>query len=126
MPTRFVDAGQFSGPGAWYGTRGRENPTMKITQDTKVAEMLEARPDLRWTLVANGIEGLAEESHFPPPQRTLGEAAQRHGADATKLLAALKRAAAAPPDVAFLAAVKQKYANFKGGCCGGHDHGHHH
>jgi hypothetical protein len=99
---------------------------MKITPDTKVAEMLSLRPDLRWTLVANGIEALANEDHCPPPQRTLGEAAQRHGANAAQLLAALNQAAAGAPDAAFIAAMKQKYANFKGGCCGGHDHDHHH
>jgi hypothetical protein len=94
---------------------------MNITLETKVAEMLRAKPDLRWTMVANGIEGLAEESHFPPPHRTLGEAAQRHGADAGKLVAALNAAAAAP-DPVFVAAMKRKYAGFTGGCCGGHHH----
>lgn len=99
---------------------------MKITPDTKVAEMLTARPDLRWTLVANGIEALAKETHFPPPQRTVGEAAQRHGADPTQLLAALNQAAAGAPNHAFIAEMKRKYAHFTGGCCGGHGHDHHH
>ena len=95
---------------------------MKITPDTTVVEMLTARPDLRWTLVANGIEALANESHLPPPHRTVGEAAQRHGADANRLLAALNAAAGAAPDEAFLAEMKRKYANFRGACCGGHAH----
>jgi hypothetical protein len=95
---------------------------MKITPDTKVAEMLTARPDLRWTLVANGIEALAKEDHFPPPQRTVGEAAQRHGANAAQLLAALNQAADGEPDSAFIAVMKRKYADFEGGCCGGHAH----
>lgn len=99
---------------------------MKITPDTKVAALLAERPDLRWTLVTNGIEALANETHCPPPERTVGEAAQRHGADATRLLDALNRAAAGAPDEAFIAAMKRKYAGFKGGCCGGHGHDHHH
>jgi hypothetical protein len=99
---------------------------MEITLDTKVAPMLAARPDLRWTLVTNGIEALANETHFPPPDRTVGEAAQRHGADASRLLDALNRAAAVAPDAAFIAEVKQKYAGFKTACCGGHGHDHKH
>lgn len=98
---------------------------MNITPDTKVAEILQVRPDLRWTLVANGIEGLAKEDHVPPPHRTVGEAAQRHGADAGKLVAALNAAASAAPDTAFIAEMKRKYAGFTGGCCHGHGEHHH-
>ena len=73
-------------------------------------------------LAVEDIEALAKEDHFPPPQRTVGEAAQRHGANAVQLLAALNQAAAGEPDSAFIAAMKRKYADFEGGCCGGHAH----
>lgn len=92
---------------------------MTITQDSRVADILAVRPDLRWTLVANGIEGLADETHFPPPHRTVGEAAARHGVNTAKLVAALAAAWEQKPDSAFVAEMKQKYADFKGGCCHG-------
>jgi hypothetical protein len=95
---------------------------MKITFDTSVAAMLTERPDLRWTLVDGGIVPLVNEHHFPPPQRTVGEAAVRHGIDPQPLIEALNRAAAAAPDPVLAAAIKKKYADFQGGCCGGHAH----
>jgi len=92
----------------------------QVTRDTRVAELLAARPDLRWTLVAHGLTGLADESHLPPPERTLGQAGQRHGADVDELVAAADRAWQQPADTKFVAEMKQKFAGFKGGCCGHH------
>lgn len=96
---------------------------MKIKHTTTVATLLTARPDLRWTLVANGIEGLADEDHHPPPERTVGEAAERHGADVEVLIAALNAAAMKKPDPQFIARLKQRFAGYKHGCC--HASGHH-
>jgi hypothetical protein len=93
---------------------------MKITYDTKLAEILGARPDLRWTLVEQGIDGLADESHFPPPQRTVAEAASRHGANADAMVGALNGAWQAGPDEARIAAVKAKFPAHKHQCCCGH------
>lgn len=98
---------------------------MNITRQTRVADILAARPDLRWTLAEGGLTGLANETHFPPPERTVGEAAQRHGVNEAALLAALNRAAAAAPDTEFVAAMKRRYADFKGGCCHGPGDHHH-
>jgi hypothetical protein len=93
---------------------------MNITADTKIAELLQARPDLRWTLVEQGIRGLADENHFPPPQRTLAEAAARHGADLAALVTALERAWRTAPDAARIAALKAQYPAQKHRCCCGH------
>lgn len=93
---------------------------LTITEDTSVAAILLERPDLRWTLVEGGLEPLAREDHVPPPQRTVGEAAMRHGIDMQELVMKLNRAASAGPDAEFVAKMKAKYARFKGGCCGGH------
>lgn len=98
----------------------RENPIMKISSDTSVHSMLKERPDLRWTLVDNGLVPLADEHHVPPPERTIGEAALRHGLDTDALLTALRAAAANLPDDEFVAKMKKKFAGFKGGSCGGH------
>jgi hypothetical protein len=93
---------------------------MTITPDTSVAAILLERPDLRWTLVEGGLEPLAREDHIPPPQRTVGEAAMRHGLDVAAFMTKLNRAASAGPDEVFVAKMKAKYAGFTGGCCGGH------
>ena len=97
---------------------------MKIEHTTKVAALLAVRPDLRWTLVANGIEGLANENHNPPPDRTVGEAAERHGTDITALIAALNVAVAKEPDQQFIVRLKQQFAGYKHGCCHGPSHPH--
>ena len=90
---------------------------MKITAQTKVADILAARPDLRWTLVAGGITGLADENHHPAPGVTVAIAASRHGADQAALVAALNQVNQEKPKMKLIKAIKQKIQQHHTGCC---------
>jgi hypothetical protein len=95
---------------------------MKMERTTKVAAILATRPDLRWTLVAGGITGLADENHHPEAHVTVEYAAGRHGADADALVTALNRALQEKPNMSIIKAIKKKVQEHKAGCChcGGH------
>jgi hypothetical protein len=95
---------------------------MKVERTMKVAAILAARPDLRWTLVAGGIAGLADENHHPAAHVTIEYAAGRHGADADALVTALNQALKEKSDMGIIKAIKKKVQEHKGGCChcGGH------
>ena len=90
---------------------------MTITAQTRVADILTARPDLRWTLVTGGITGLADENHHPSPGVTVAIAAGRHGADEAALVIALNQAIQEKPDMKLIRAIKKKIAEHQHGCC---------
>lgn len=94
----------------------------RVTRKTKVAAILSARPDLRWTLVAGGIAGLADENHHPASHVTVEYAAGRHGADADALVTALNQTLKEKPNMSIIQAIKKKVQEHKAGCChcGGH------
>jgi|GEM_PF-4993406 len=89
----------------------------RVTHQTNVAAILAARPDLRWTLVAGGIDGLADENHHPAAHVTVAYAAGRHGADAAALVAALNQALQEKPNMGIIKAIKTKVQEHKAGCC---------
>jgi uncharacterized protein involved in response to NO len=60
-----------------------------VTLHTRVAELLEAHPELRPVLIHAGLAGLAAMRHSPPRFVTLEFAARRHGLDPQPLIRAL-------------------------------------
>jgi uncharacterized protein involved in response to NO len=60
-----------------------------VTLHTRVAELLEAHPELRPVLIHAGLAALAAMRHNPPRFVTLEFAARRHGLDPASLVAAL-------------------------------------
>ncbi|MDW8343854.1 MAG: DUF1858 domain-containing protein [Verrucomicrobiae bacterium] len=63
-----------------------------VTAHTRVAELLEAYPDLRPVMIHNGLAGLAAMRHNPPQFVTLEFAARRHGIEVEPLVRALNEA----------------------------------
>lgn len=64
-------------------------PQSLVKPNTRVAEILEVRPELRPVLIHGGLSGLASMSHGPPRFVTVEFAARRHGIDPAPLIEAL-------------------------------------
>ncbi|MBI5396303.1 MAG: hypothetical protein HZA91_13485 [Verrucomicrobia bacterium] len=64
-------------------------PKSLVRPNTRVAEILEVRPELRPVLVHGGLSGLASMTHNPPRFVTVEFAARRHGIDPGPLIEAL-------------------------------------
>jgi hypothetical protein len=64
-------------------------PGAPVKPTTRVAELLEAVPEIRPVLIHNGLGGLAALRHNPPRFVTIEFAARRHGIDPQPLLAVL-------------------------------------
>jgi hypothetical protein len=88
-----------------------------ITGKTHVAELLAKHPELRAVLIREGLTGLRDPQHQPPPFVTLAFAAQRHGIPARPLVTALNHALQEKPTMGIIKSIKKKIQQHHEGCC---------